>query len=144
MKIIIETPKEGEEETITIRSKIITENIHRAIDILKTPDDITVFDEDKALLLPLDHIFYVESVDLKTFVCCENKIYRSKLKLYEVEKLLQNGDFLRISKQTLISVKKIKSISPLSSGKFLALLSNEEKVVITRKYVPNLKARFGL
>jgi len=144
MKIIIQDPAPGDEDSVIISVKNMTDNVLKAIDLLKSPDCLTVFIDEQSFMLPVGNIFYAESVDLKTFVYAEKAVYRSRLKLYEVEEALSRGDFLRISKQTIVNVKKIKSISPAGSSRFLAVLSNGEKVVISRQYVPALKERFGL
>ena len=144
MRIIIQDPLPGEEDTVIISVKCMTENVIRAMNILKSPDNITVYADEQALLLPINDIFYAESVDLKTFVCAEKIVYRSKLKLYEIEDILSKSDFLRINKQVIVNVKKIKSVAPAGSGRFTAILTNGEKLIISRQYVPKLKERFGL
>ncbi|MGL5255373.1 MAG: LytTR family DNA-binding domain-containing protein, partial [Brevinema sp.] len=68
----------------------------------------------------------------------------SKQKLYELEENLANGDFLRVSKSLIINLSKIKSLSPALSGRFEATLFNDEKVIISRQYMGNLKKRFGI
>lgn len=144
MKIIIQDPPPNEEDSVTISVKQITDNISRAINLLKSPDSITVYLDDQALMLPIANVFYAESVDLKTYVYASKTVYRSRLKLYELEELLSSGDFLRISKQIIVNIKKIKSVTAAGAGSFSATLVNGEKVIISRKYVPDLKARFGL
>jgi DNA-binding LytR/AlgR family response regulator len=144
MKIIIEDLPPGEEETCIIRVKSVTENVTRALNLLKAPDAVTVFSEDGAAVLDTREIYYIESVDLKTFVYTKEAVYQSRLRLYEIEELLTSGDFLRVSKQTILSVPKIREIAPAGGGRFTALLENGEKVIIARSYVPALKRRFGL
>lgn len=145
MRIIIQSPAAGEDESVVISVKNITERINRAVNILKSPDDLTVYENSHAaLLLPVAAVLYVESVDLKTFVYAEKAVYRSHLKLYEVEEILNASDFLRVSKQLIVNVKKIRSIAPAENGRFVAKLTNGESVTISRQYVPLLKARFGL
>jgi len=144
MRIIIQDPAPGEEDSVTIRVKCISDNVMRAINLLKSPDSVTVYIDEQALLLPVSDIFYAESVDLKTFVYAEKTVYRSKLKLYQIEETLNRGDFLRVSKQVILNVRKIKSVSPAGEGRFQAVLTNGEKVIISRQFVPSLKERFGL
>jgi DNA-binding LytR/AlgR family response regulator len=144
MKIIIQDPAPGEEDSVTVSVKTMTENIMRAINLLKSPDGITVYIDDQAVILPVSDIFYAESVDLKTFICTEKTVYRSRLKLYEIGEILDNSDFLRISKQIIVNVRKIRSVKPVGDSRFQAALSNGEKVIISRQYVPALKERFGL
>ena len=144
MKIIIQGPAPGEEDSVTISVKTMTENVMRAINLLKSPDDLTVYLDNQAYPLPAGDIYYAESVDLKTFVYAAKTVYRSMMKLYELEEILNRSDFLRISKQTIINVKKIKSVAPAGDSRFQATLTNGEKVIISRQYVPALKERFGL
>jgi DNA-binding LytR/AlgR family response regulator len=40
-------------------------------------------------------VYYIESVDNKTFLYLKDKVYESKQKLYELEEILAAGDFLR-------------------------------------------------
>ena len=144
MKIIIQEPAPGEEDSITISVTTMTDNILKAINLIKSPDSLTVYIDGEAFILPIINVFYVESVDLKTFVYAEKTVYQSRMKLYEIEELLKSSDFLRISKQVIVNVRKIKSVAPAGDSRFQATLKNGEKVLISRQYVPALKVRFGL
>jgi DNA-binding LytR/AlgR family response regulator len=114
------------------------------MNLLKSPDAITVFSEDGASVLDTREVYYIESVDMKTFVYTKTAVFQSRLRLYELEELLTSGDFLRISKQTIVNVPKIREIAPAGGGRFTALLDNNEKVIIARSFVPGLKRRFGI
>jgi len=46
-----------------------------------------------AVLLPISAVFYAESVEQKAFVYAEKEVYRSRLKLYALEKILLAGGF---------------------------------------------------
>jgi len=144
LRIIIQDPLPGEGESIVISARVMTDKLTRALDILKSPDDLTVYAGESALLLPISAVFYAESVEQKTFVYAEKEVYRSRLKLYELEKILLAGDFLRISKQIIVNVRKIRSIAPAGDGRFSAKLTNDEVIIISRQFVPALKGRFGL
>jgi len=145
VKIIIQEPPKGEEESIILNVREMTANVVQAINILKSPGSITVYtDEGEAFMLPSADVFYAESVDLKTFVYSQKYVYRSKLKLYELEELLSAGEYLRISKQVIVNVKKIRSVAAAGSGRFQATMLNGEKLIISRQYVPLLKERLGL
>ena len=144
MKIIIQEPPQNEEESIIFNVRCISDNISRAINLIKSHDCLTVYINEEAFMLSVTDIFYVESVDLKTFVYAQKAVYRSKLKLYEIEEALSTGDFIRISKQVIVNVKKIKSVSPAGDSRFQAVLVNGERVIISRQYVPVLKKRLHL
>ena len=44
----------------------------------------------------------------------------------------------------IVNIEKILHISPALGGRFEALLENDEKVIISRLYVPILKNRLGV
>ena len=67
-----------------------------------------------------------------------------KKKLFELEELLSPLDFVRCSKSLVVNMEKIDYLSPLFSGKLEAHLKNGEKLVISRKYVQNLRAKLGV
>ena len=47
--------------------------------------------------------------------------------------------FLRVSKSVLLNLMKVRAIRPALNSRFTAELITGEQVVITRKYVPELK-----
>ena len=51
---------------------------------------------------------------------------------------------MRISKSMIVNIEKILHISPALGGRFEAVLENDEKVIISRLYVPILKNKFGV
>jgi len=145
MKIIIEDLKDGEEEEIIIRSNNIDDSILQMIYSVKmhTQKIVGLYNGRMTMIEPKD-IFYFESVDNKTFIYCEKQIFESKMKLYEIESQYENTDFFRASKSIILNLSKIKNLSPAFNGRFEALLRNNEKVIISRQFVPILKKKLGL
>lgn len=94
--------------------------------------------------IELKDIYYIESVDNKTYICMQKNVFESKLKLYEVEELTQNTKLFRCSKAMILNLSKIRSVSPSVNGRFEAKLLNGESVIISRQYVPNLKKLLGM
>ena len=74
------------------------------------------------------------------FLYTAKQVYETKQKLYELEELLKEKYFLRVSKSLLLNLMKIRSIKPALNGRFLAILQSGEEIIISRKYVPELKA----
>jgi len=122
----------------------MTGKIARVIDMLKSPDDLTVYLDEQVILLPTHAVFYAESVEQKTFVYAEKAVYRSRLRLYELEDILGGADFLRASKQIVVNVRKMRSVQPAGGGRFAAKLVNGETIIISRQFVALLKERFGI
>ena len=150
MKVTIQklsTQQASEPESALLKIKEMNDRIRRAIELLEAsgaPNEILVQLDDQNLKVLVSDIFYVESVDFKTFIYTESTIYQSKLRLYEVEDLLKESDFLRVNRQIILNVNKIYSVSSAGGGRIEAILDNGEKVIVSRQYAPLLKVRFGL
>ncbi|MCM3028486.1 LytTR family transcriptional regulator DNA-binding domain-containing protein [Bacillus safensis] len=89
-------------------------------------------------------ILYIESVDKKSFLYTSDGVFLLKEKLFELEELLEAHDYVRISKSMILNIDSIAAISPKTSGRFEAKLTNEEKVMISRFYIQSLKEKLGL
>lgn len=69
MKVEVKTVKTYEEEQAVISAVTITEDLQRAIDILANNCRvIPVINESGTIMLKMDKIYYVESVDKHTYV----------------------------------------------------------------------------
>lgn len=145
MKVSIENIPAGSETEIIIKYYELDEEIEQLISYIKSTSKklIGYTDLQMNIINPND-VFYFESVDNKVFIYCKEKVFQSRLKLYEIEEEYKNGDFFRASKSTILNISKIESVSPIFYGKFEALLQNGEKVLISRQYVPILKKKLGL
>jgi len=145
MKITIETVKPGEEEEIILRCASVDDKILKLIQSLKTEKDaLTGYLEDKIQKLTLKDIFYFESVDNKVYAYTAKQVYEVHKKLYEIEEEYTDTDLLRISKATIVNVSKITYVRPMLNGRFEAKLKNNEKVIISRQYVPALKEKLDI
>ena len=132
----------GEEpEVLEIRYHKMTDGLSEIITFVKSrAGQISADKEGRSVEIPVVDIFYAESVDNRLFIYTADDNYELRLKLYELEEMLRGKHFLRVQKGLLINLMKIKSIKPALSGRYTALLKNGEEIIISRKYVPDLKA----
>ena len=145
MKITIETPRPGEEDEIIVRCAALDEQLMKLIYALKMRQDkITGYVEDKIVKLEPMEIFYFESVDNKVFAYTDKGVYEVRRKLYEIEEDFAHMDFLRISKSSIVNVAKIAYLRPIFNGRFEAKLKNDEKIIISRQYIVDLKKKLGI
>ena len=144
MKITIADPLPDEEDEIIIKCRHTDERLIRLLrEYGSDGGRINCRRDGKIFLIPPKEIFYFKSVDDKVFAYCEKDVYEVRQKLYELLELLPS-DFIRSSKSSILSVNRIKSLAPAFGGRFEALLSNGERVIISRQYVPVLKEKLGL
>ena len=97
--------------------------------------------DEKVYRIKLSDVFYFEIVEGKSFLYCQQSVFECKQKLYEFEKLCRNSMLFRCSKSMILNADKIKYVRPSVSGRFEATLTNDEKVIISRQYVGELKRK---
>lgn len=144
MKITIEVPKPGQEDEIIIRCADLDERLLKMIQSLRAEDKLTGYIEDKIVKLSTKEIYYFETVDNKVFSYTAKETYEVHKKLYEIEQEFEHTDFLRISKSVIVNVSKIAYVKPIFNGRFEAKLKNDEKIIVSRQYVVELKKKLGI
>ena len=144
MKIIIEELQNDEEEQISIKCRNMTPEILKILDSFKAQNVLIAYSGNEIHRVDSSSIYYIETVDDRSFLYCDNNVYESKSKLYELEEKLSGNDFLRISKSVIVNLGKIKKLVPALSGRFEAVLMNDLKVIISRQYVNELKRKLGI
>jgi DNA-binding LytR/AlgR family response regulator len=145
MKIIIEDLPPGEEETITVRVHTLKPELMRMLHSFRAQSILLLAHQGNEIhrISPSD-IYYIDTVENKTVLHAKDELFESKQKLYELEESLAEGDFLRISKSSILNLRKVKSLVPAFSGRLEAVLRNGERVPISRHYVPELKKVLGI
>ncbi len=143
--VTIQQVDPSDKEEIVVKCHEITDEVLAVVNRLRRNDSILLGSRDnETFRIPLKEIFYIESVDNKTFIYLKENVFESKLKLYEVEELARGTKMFRCSKSTILNIGKIRSVSPSLNGRFSAKLTNGETVIISRQYVPVLKKKLGM
>ncbi len=144
-KISITQIDKNQDEEIVVKCHEINDEVLTLVSKLKTESDVILGSKNNEMFrLSVKNIFYIESVDNKTFIYDKDSVYQSKLKLYELENQLDETKMFRCSKAMIVNLGKIRSVSPSLNGKLDAKLVNGETVVISRQYVQSLKKRLGM
>lgn len=136
---IFKVGKEKPEE-MEIRCHEVTEEVREIVAFVKTRQGrLTGLQEGRQFEVPVTDVCYVEAVDNKIFLYTQKQVYETRQKLYELEELLREKYFLRVSKSMLLNLMKVQSVKPAMNGRMLAVLRGGEEIMITRKYVSELK-----
>ena len=131
----------SEPEELEIRCHEETEEVKDIITFVKSRQGkLTGICEGQQHEIPIADVYYVETVDNSVFIYGQNKVYEAKQKLYELEGMLREKYFLRVSKSLVLNLMKIKAIKPALNGRYSAILHSGEEVIISRKYVMQLKS----
>lgn len=145
MKVEVENVNSGIEELAIIKTVNVTEDIQSAIDILSNECRVmpVINSAKENVMCQTDKIYYIESIDKRTYVYTKEDCYETQYRLYELENIL-NQNFFRSAKAMILNARKIKAVKSELNGRMTAELLNGEKVVIARGYVKDLKERLGL
>ncbi len=129
---------------ILIKCKEDDPKLESIINSLKLIDlTLTGKIEDRQFKIDARRIYYFESVDDTVFCYTQNDVYETRYRLYELENILPKN-FLRVSRTTILNLRKIQSFKSILSGRIECLLKNKEKVFISRNYVKRLKQNLGV
>jgi DNA-binding LytR/AlgR family response regulator len=146
MKVNLFVSRDIEEPHADIHTNELTDNITKAMSILESDDSneiLAVKNGSDITLLQFDDVFMLRVENKQVKVYAENNEYVIKKPLYQVEESL-SGDFVRISKTTIVNLKKIKRVAPSLKGMMFIELKNGLKDNISRKYLPDFKNALDL
>ena len=145
MKIEIDIDEKYPDTEVVIRANKLDSDVERLVAMMRMVNmQIGVRKNDETYLLDVEKILYIEAVKRKTFVYTSDETYESDLKLYEIEQELLERDFFRISKQSIVNIRMIKSLKSDINRKIRITLRNDEQIVVSRMYSDELRRKLGL
>jgi DNA-binding LytR/AlgR family response regulator len=145
LKVTITEDPNIQETEISIVCSKMTNEINDIVSKISAIEMTVAGKKDEEIfLIPVKDIFYFESVDGSVFFYTENEIYEAMGKLYKIEESLTNLQFSRISKTIIANLDKMLSIKKAKNSRLVATLVNQEKIVVSRQFVPKIKKKLGV
>ena len=146
MKVNLFVSRDIEEPYADIHTNELTGNVTKAISILESEDSNEMLAVKKGsditfLEFSDIYMFRVENKQVKVYT--NDLEYVIKKPLYQVEEGLDKS-FVRISKTTIVNLKKIERVAPSLKGMMFIELKNGLKDNISRKYLPSFKEALDL
>lgn len=139
MDIILIEDKDSNLE-VQIKYPAMNTQVRQLIDRIKTIQlKIIVSNNGEETALNIYDIFYIESVERKTFVYTKDQIFRSSKKLYVLLEELKGFGFIQINKSCILNIDVLESVATIFNSRLKATLTNGEKLIITRTYIPEIK-----
>lgn len=134
---IIEELNEKDIEVTEESKLILTEEDY-------TGDSIECKDENGIIIVNTESICYIESIGHDVYVNTNDDKYKTRYRIYQLEKLLPSDRFIRISNSVIIKKNSIRYIKPALSCKFCLTLTNGAVVDVTRTYYYKFKEFYGI
>ncbi len=139
MKTDIRQIDTGEDELI-LRYRELTPDIKRIIELAGGGSSRLVGKKDgNMIVIDKDDIYYIESVDDKTFAYTSDDVIRLDNSLQGVMGILDDIRFFRCSKSMIINIDRVRVLKSLSSNRIDAALENGEHIIISRTYATDFR-----
>lgn len=144
MNLEIKIDENLEEPKITISSPALTDEIKRITEILKNSLTLTnklnVFKDSNMYLLPLEDIETIYSSNNKIYVRTkQNELYTAKQKLYELEELLKNTSFVRISNSEIVNFDEVEKLNLKTLGTIILIFKSKNETYVSRRFIKFVK-----
>ena len=133
MKLIKTKEKDLEENYLELHYDIIDEETNAVLERLR--DTLRYIEgtyEDKKVTIALTDIFYIETVDRKTFAYTQDMCVEIKEALRDILEEYSKIGFVRISKSSIVNIYKIKKLQGDINMRVIIFLKNDEKLVMNR------------
>ncbi len=129
--------------TVTIEYPEYTESVKGLIKRIETLDvSFSVTSEDRQMRIAQSDVYYLEIVDRKVFLYTEKDVFRLNAPMQEIQSIAEDSDLVRISRTCIMNTLHLTGIRQLKNSHLEAELDNGEKLIVSRKYLRDIKRRF--
>ncbi len=129
--------------TVTIEYPEYTESGKGLIKRIRSLDlSFSAFSDDRQIRIALSDVYYLENVDRKVFLYTHGDVYRLDASMTEIDKITEDSDLVRISRTCVMNTAHLTEIRQLKNSHLEAMLDNGERLIVSRKYLRDIKRRF--
>lgn len=146
MEVRIILDAAAEEPYIELHTAEVTPEITALVNRLanEAPTRMLGFKNDEVVPLTPAQLIRVYTEDGRVMAKTDLGTLALRYRLYELDTLLADPSFLRISNSEIINFKKVRSMNMSISGTITVTLSNGTKDFVSRRYVARIKDFLGL
>lgn len=146
MEIEISVDKNYVIPKIIIKTSSMNEEVQKIVSML-SKDEIKVISgmkDDKVEILDENNISRVYAQNGMVYASTQNGVYVLKLRLYEIEEILNNKKFVRISKSEIINLGEVKNFDFSFVGTISVQMKNNDVCYVSRRFVSKIKKILGI
>lgn len=100
--------------------------------------------DDRVVMVQIDQIIAIEVLDAELTVYTHERKYQLRGQLKKMAERINDGNFVQISKNTVINLNHLDSLEAAFSGNMTAFLTDDLKFSVSRKYLSGLKKQLGM
>ena len=98
--------------------------------------------EGRKVRIGLTDVYYIENVERKLFIYTANDVYRLDSSMAEIEEMTADAGLVRISRTCIMNTDHLKEIRQIKNSRLEAVLDNDEMLIVSRKYLKDIKRVF--
>ena len=98
--------------------------------------------DGKTFSIDISDIYYIENVERKTFLYSKKDVYRFDGNMTDIDSAITDTDLVRISRTCFMNVSHLREIMQMKNSHLEAVLDNGEKLIVSRKYLKDIKKIF--
>ena len=98
--------------------------------------------DGKTVSIDISDIYYIENVERKIFLYSKQDVYRYDGNMSDIDSAIVDTYIVRISRTCFMNVSHLKEIMQIKNSHLEALLDNGEKLIVSRKYLKDIKKIF--
>lgn len=146
MKVQIQIEKDCVETQVIIVTKALSASIQELSSrIEKEPLSVlTGMQNEKYALIKPEETFRIYADRKKVWVQTKQGLFQIRKTLYQIEELLDEKQFVRISHSEIISLSKIVNFDLSFNGTICVNCIDGSKSYVSRQYVPKIKKILGM
>lgn len=143
MNVELKIDENLQETKITISSPTLSDDVQKINDLLNNSfilnNKMNVFLEKEMFIINLSDIETIYSSNNKVYVKTNNNLYTTKYKLYELEEMLCNSTFVRISNSEIVNFDKVEKLDLKLTGTILLFFKSGQETYVSRRYMKKIK-----
>ncbi|CAM2840784.1 MULTISPECIES: LytTR family DNA-binding domain-containing protein [Dellaglioa] len=150
MKVNFEQDDElsNDEVIINLRANSLSGDVLKLLQQLENwneqLDMIPITTEDRTVMVQTSEILAIEVYGSELTIHTITKDYVSKGQLKTILERLNNNDFIQVAKSTVININQLDSLEAAFSGNMTAIMTNQLKISVSRKYLPELRRQLRM
>ena len=98
--------------------------------------------DERSVNISLSDIYYIENVDRKLFIYTESEVFRLDGSMADVESRIYDSSLVRISRTCIMNTDYLRQIQQIRNSHLEAVMDNGEKLIVSRKYLQDIKKIF--
>ena len=141
MNIEVKIDENYAETKILIYTNKMDEKLSNIIDNISniSKEKLKAYKDEKMYILNQNEIEAIYAEKGKVYLRCNSEVYIVKNRLYELENILNQKIFVRISNSEIVNFDKVRNIDFKIIGTIVLNFKSGNKAYVSRRYITNIK-----